>query len=324
MGDGGGSARLRLPEAVPLATALAAHAADRAGVRVLFIKGPIAEQQGLRPMHRSVDVDLLVEPDGAEPLLTQLRRWGWHDRPGYRPLPLSGGHSATLINDSWPCDFDVHYYWPGFAAPVAEVFEALWGRRVRAPIAAREVFVPSRPDALLVLALHALRDAETARTARDYPHLLEAARRQLDADELLDLRHAAVELGATVTAAPFLGDLGFDEAPTGDAHELAVWQMRGRASSGTASWILELRRTPALHRPAVLLRAMFPSPRTLRVLHPETGPGVRGLSAMWWRRLRTGLASLPTARRAMREYRSARPAVRRHGAATDASTPRQD
>lgn len=307
MGDGRGEAvRLRLAEAVPLATALAAHAAERAGVRVLFIKGPIAELQGLRPVHRSVDVDLLVEPGGVGPFVRQLHDWGWHDRPGYRPLPLFGGHSATLIHDSWPCDYDVHYYWPGFAAPVPVVFEALWARRVTVPIAAREVFAPSRPDALLVLALHALRDAETSRSSRDYPHLLEAARRRFDADEVLALRRAAVELGATVTAAPFLRDLGFEEAPSGDAHEVALWHMRGRASSGTTSWILELQQTPPLRRPVVLWQAVFPSPRTMRVLHPETGPGVRGLAAMWWRRIRTGLASLPAARRAMRDYRSSR------------------
>lgn len=324
MGDGGGSVRLRLSEAVPLATALAAHAAERAGVRVLFIKGPIAEQQSLRPVHRSVDVDLIVEPSGAEPLLRQLREWGWHDRPGYRPLPLFGGHSATLINDSWPCDFDVHYYWPGFAAPVRDVFESLWERRVSVPIAAREVFAPSRPDALLVLVLHALRDAGTTRSERDYPHLLEAARTQFDAHELLELRRAAVELGATVTASPFLHDLGFDEAPGGDAHHVAMWHMRGRTSSGTASWILELGQTPLLRRPVVLLRAVFPSPRTMRVLHPETGPGLRGLAVMWWRRVRTGLASWPAARRAMRDYRSSRRVERRTAASADAAGPRQD
>jgi hypothetical protein len=325
MGDGGGdTVRLRLSEAVPLATALAAHAAERAGVRVLFIKGPIAEQQGLRPVHRSVDVDLLVEPNGAEPFIRQLRDWGWHDRPGYRPLPLFGGHSATLIHDSWPCDFDVHYYWPGFAAPVPTVFETLWARRVSVPIAAHEVFAPSRPDGLLVLVLHALRDAETARTARDYPHLLDAVRQQFDADELLALRRAAVELGASVTASPFLRDLGFDEAPSGDAHEVAMWHMRGRASSGTASWILELRQTPPLRRPVVLLHAVFPSPRTMRVLHPETGPGLGGLAVMWWRRVRTGLASWPAARRAMRDVRSSRTTVRRTIARADASSPGQD
>lgn len=325
MVDGTGNAvRLRLAEAVPLATALAAHAADRAGVRVLFIKGPIAELQGLRPVHRSVDVDVLVEPEGATRFVRQLRDWGWHDRPGYRPLPLSGGHSATLIHDSWPCDYDVHYYWPGFAAPVRDVFDSLWARRVTLPIAAREVFAPSRPDALLVLALHALRDAETARSARDYPHLLEAVRRQFDADELNALRRAAVELGATVTAAPFLRDLGIEEAPSGDAHEVALWHMRGRASSGTTSWVLELRQTPPLRRPLVLLQAVFPSPRTMRVLHPETGPGLRGLTVMWWLRLRTGLASLPAARRAMRDYRASRRVARRTGAPADAAGPRQD
>ncbi|WP_448809172.1 nucleotidyltransferase family protein [Agromyces bauzanensis] len=319
MGDGGGTtARLRLSEAVPLATALAAHAAERAGVRILFLKGPIAEQQGLRPLHRSVDVDILVEPGGAEPLVGQLRDWGWHDRPGYRPLPLFGGHSATLIHDSWPCDYDVHYYWPGFAAAIPTVFEALWARRVQLPIAQRAVFAPSRPDALLVLVLHALRDAGTTRSTRDYPHLLEAARR-FDVDELLALRSAAAELGATVTAAPFLADLGVDEAPSGDAREVAIWHMRGRPSSGTMAWFLELRQTPAFRRPAVLLQAVFPSPRTMRVLHPETGPGLLGLTAMWWRRIRTGFVSLPSAWAAMRSYRSNAARENERSSTTDVS-----
>jgi hypothetical protein len=290
--------RLRVADAVPLATALSAHVARRAGVRVLFIKGPVAELQGLRAPHASADVDLLVEPNGIARFIDGLRRLGWHDRPGYRPLPLAGGHATTLIHDDWPCDIDVHFYWPGFGSSADAVFETLWTRRERVPIAGQLIDAPSRTDGMLVLALHALRGDRTPGGTRAYRELVGRAHTALDEQERSMVRDAALELGAAATAAPFLHALGFATPTDVDSEEAVLWRIRSHVSGGTADWLIELRRTPWWRRPKVLFEAVFPSPTRLRMLHPEVGPGARDVVAAWWRRLRNGLAALPEARRA--------------------------
>lgn len=292
------TAQLRLADAVPLATALAARVADRVGARVLFIKGPVASLQGLRPPHASLDVDVLVDPAATERFIHGLRALGWHDRPGYRPLPLSGGHATTLIHDEWPCDYDVHHYWPGFALPADQVFDTLWARRSITTVAGHSVVAPSRVDGLLVLALHALRGARTPNELRAYRELVDTAERSFDASERELLCDAAVELGATDTAAPFLRELGFVPAPSPDSEEAMMWRIRSEFSSGAADWLIELRRAPWYQRPKVLIEAVFPSPRRLRMLHPEAGSGRGALIATWWRRFRAGVAALPEARRA--------------------------
>jgi hypothetical protein len=297
---------LRITEAVPLATALSAHVARRTGARVLFIKGPVAELQGLRAPHASLDVDVLVEPDRADAFIAGLRELGWHDRPGYRPLPLSGGHAMTLIHDEWPCDIDVHYYWPGFAASNAEVFEALWSRRVQVPIAGHPVDAPSRADSMLVLALHALRGDRSSSGTRAFRQLVGRAHTAFDEQERPLVLDAAIELGATATAAPFLTELGFAAPSEVQSEEAVLWRIRSQVSSGTADWLIELRRTPWWRRPKVLVEAIFPSPARLRMLHPEVGPGTTAAVRAWWRRLGKGLAALPEARRATAALRRER------------------
>lgn len=289
---------LRLADAVPLATALSAHVAHRTGVRVLFIKGPVAELQGLRAPHASLDVDLLVEPRGAARFVDQLRSLGWHDRPGYRALPLAGGHATTLIHDDWPCDIDVHYYWPGFAASNVGVFETLWSRRQEVVIAGYPVNAPSRTDGMLVLALHALRGDQTPGGTRAYRQLVARAHTTLDERERALVSSAAVELGATSTAARFLVDLGFAASDSPDSEEAVLWRIRSHASGGTADWLIELRRTVWWRRPRVLFEAVFPPPSRLRVRYPDVGPRAVDVIAAWWRRLLKGIAVLPEAYRA--------------------------
>ena len=77
---------LALDEAVPLAHALVDRVAVDHDVRVLFIKGPAAAGQGLRPARPSVDVDVLVDPSRRSLLAERA------DRPGLgrrEPVPLA-------------------------------------------------------------------------------------------------------------------------------------------------------------------------------------------------------------------------------------------
>src|SRR3954468_14696535 len=163
--SGSGAARssaLALTEAVPLLHGVVDEVARRAGVRVLFIKGPILTQQGLRDAHQSVDVDVLVDPSRLDDVRRGLEELGWAVRvpsTSARVLPL---HSTTYAHPLWPCEIDVHDRFPGFLADLQQTFETLWSFRTTATVAGREVACP-RPVAHAAIAcLHALRDASSA------------------------------------------------------------------------------------------------------------------------------------------------------------------
>ena len=68
---------LDIDEGVPLGYALIARLAGVNGIPVLAIKGPTLERLGLRLPHRSVDVDVLVEPGRLGDLLDALGDVGW-------------------------------------------------------------------------------------------------------------------------------------------------------------------------------------------------------------------------------------------------------
>ena len=166
---------LSTPEAVLLAHALVARLADDAGARVLFIKGPTAVAQGVRPPRPSSDVDVLVEPQSFEAVCAALERCGWELRAPDSSLQHAGDlafeHSAHYIHRQWSTDIDVHYLFPGFLAPPQQVFDALWSRRDSVQIAGVAVPAPDRLGQSLVVALHALRDPQFELSRQDLDHL---------------------------------------------------------------------------------------------------------------------------------------------------------
>src|SRR4051794_16227962 len=147
-----------LTEAVPLAYALVGRKAEDLGVRVLFIKGPIAEAQGLRAPQASVDVDVLVDPVQREKLATALSELGCVDENPHRSPRVLPLHSWTHRHQKWPCELDLHDRFPGFFSDPRSTFEALWDRRRQESVAAHELPVPDPAGHSLVLALHCLRD----------------------------------------------------------------------------------------------------------------------------------------------------------------------
>ena len=156
------SHELALAEAVPLAHALVARAARDHDVRVLFIKGPVAAEQGLRPRRPSVDVDVLVDPMRRGLLAAVLDDLGWVDENPYLSPTVLPQHSLTHRHHSWPCELDLHDRFPGFFADPQAVFEALWARRTTVRVAGQDIPAPDRAGHALVLALHSLRDPHEA------------------------------------------------------------------------------------------------------------------------------------------------------------------
>ena len=289
-------AALTLPESVHLLHAVVDRSARDAGARVLFIKGPVLTQQGLREPHTSVDVDVLAEPATMPRLLDALAGLGW--RVAVEPtsalvLPL---HSTTLRHESWGCELDVHDRFPGFLAEPTDVFEALWDRRTTVEIAHRQVPCPDEVAHGTIAALHWLRDGWTSATQEKLNYLTFALAPHLNGSGRADLVELAQRTGSVEPLRPFLDMLGIDVPATG--HDTTMWRIR-TASTGVKSvgWLVELRQTPLRRLPARLWHALVLTEAEIRGEQPDTPPGAWGLFRARVRRLRYGLRDLPRAAR---------------------------
>lgn len=294
--------RLALSDAVPLAHALVDRVASESGVRLLFIKGPAAVEQGLRAPRGSLDVDALVDPSRRDLLAERLSGLGWVDEHPYTSPTVLEMHSTTHRHQGWPCELDLHDRFPGFFADAQEVFERLWGRRRTVTVAAHEIVCPDPAGQALVLALHALRDPHDPSKAHELASLVERVRGAFSEDSLRDLAELARDLGAADTAAPFLDRVAAPSLGRGstDPTDLRAWLLRTQPRASTAvSWVHELRRLPWRRRPAYLWYAAWLSDVELRLAEPNLAPGRLPLLGARARRLRRGLAALPAAWRAV-------------------------
>ena len=298
------SHELALDEAVPLAHALVARAAHDHDVRVLFIKGPVAAEQALRPARPSVDVDVLVDPMRRGLLAAVLDDLGWIDENPYLSPTVLPQHSLTHRHESWPCELDLHDRFPGFFADPQVVFEALWPRRTTVRVAGQDIPAPDRAGHALVLALHSLRDPHEPSRQIDLHDLEQRLAGDLMSDDLRDLAALARTLGAADTAAPFLRAVGAPPIGLGStsAADLRVWRLRTEPTDTTAvSWVEELRHLPPRAWPRYLWYAAVLSDRELRLAQPNLPDGRTALLRARWHRLRRGVAALPNALRSVGE-----------------------
>jgi hypothetical protein len=309
---------LTTDDAVLLAHALVARLASDSGARVLFIKGPTAVAQGVRPARPSSDVDVLVDPQSFETVCRALEGCGWELRVPDGGLEHAGDiafdHSAHYIHRQWPTDIDVHYLFPGFLAPPEQVFDALWSRRETVTIA--DVGVPS-PDRLgqsLVVALHALRDPEFELSRRDLEHLagmveeLSAA----DPDTVPELADLARRTGSAGSAAAFLQRVGAPVAALDpqERERLVNWQVRQSGLGSSTAWLAELQRAPLRRKGHILRRALVPPPSYLLGWQADQQASRTTLAMLHLQRWVRGVRALPRAasvlarrRRAMRMAR---------------------
>lgn len=294
---------LALSEAVPLAHALVDRVAQERDVRILFIKGPTAVEQGLRAPRASLDVDALVDPERRHMLTERLVELDWVDEHPYTSPTVLPMHSATHRHRAWPCELDLHDRFPGFFADPAEVFERLWERRVTVTVAARELACPDLSGQILVLALHCLRDPHEMGKADELAKLAAVVTDMACEDSLRDLADLAHHLGAADTAAPFLDRVGAPVVGRGstDHADLRSWRLRTQPADVTAvSWIHQLRQLRWYRRPAYLWYAATLSDVELRLADPQLPPGRMHLMRARGRRLLRGVKALPGAWRAVR------------------------
>jgi glycosyltransferase involved in cell wall biosynthesis len=289
---------LALSDAVPLAYALVNRVADNLEIRTLFIKGPIAREQGLRGEHSSVDVDVLIDPSQRPSLAAALADLGWVDENPHRSPRVLELHSWTHRHARWPNELDLHDRFPGFFADPQKVFDILWERRTTALVAGHLVPTPDAAGHALILALHALRDPQYTYHQAALADLVVRVERVVGDEGIDDLATLAHQLGAADTVRPFLACLGAPEIGVGTTSDddMRAWRLRTNPGNHTAvSWVEELRRLPWRSRPGFLLYAAVLSEKELRMADPSLPAGNLAVHLARLRRLRRGLAAVPSA-----------------------------
>ncbi len=265
---------------------LVAHLAREAGVRVVFIKGPALHRQGLRDRENSGDVDAWADPDRIEVLRDQLIEWGWQVWPS-SPSGFSPRHSITLRPDSWGCEIDLHYTFPGVAASDQEAFAVMSESGEPLAFAGTTVMVP-HPDAHAVIsALHSFRPSvgHPAASPREAAGTLQRA----GAGTI----GVAFRLQADAALAPVLAE-AFPEQFAGPVHDLPVdWRWRAQPTL-VRFHLMTLRLLPARERPRMLVRLLWPPSELAFVSDASAGGHSRTAVEARVRRLGRGVrAALP-------------------------------
>lgn len=208
------SAPLSTDVAIPLALAYVQEISHSVGAPVLFFKGVPAQLQQLREPRPSADVDVIVHPNHMPALVVALEQRGWLARrtppDDIRIIP---NHAVTLVHESWPCDLDLQYFFPGIFAPPEQAFEVLWTHRSTLTVAGRPVNAPDSDAHRLLLAVNTMRDLGTPKADRDAAHLARHfTSRPADWERV-------VQLGSRLRALAILREFALEHglpAPTSD------------------------------------------------------------------------------------------------------------
>ncbi len=288
---------LPLPDAVPLAHALASRVAERDGCKALFIKGHVAEAYELRRHRVSSDVDVWLSPDDFECYLDALHSLGWTERQ-LRPAPrILALHSTTMIHESWPCDIDVHRAFPGMLAEPQDAFDHLWRHRSQVEVAGTMIPACDRMGTAVVTALHALRDMHVERNRVEFDYLTKVLRESVGSTDSARLVEIASAVGAAQTLEPLFRALRIEAPdPPSDPvylHRWHDWEWRRKNNNPTSRWLREAVRRPYRNVPARLWRAVILPGDLFRQLYPEVGPRRRDMWAARGRRIGRGLSALP-------------------------------
>lgn len=285
---------LGLGEAISLCTAWSQYQARSRDIRLLVLKGAALTRQGLREPHASSDVDVLIEPGRFREFVDCLLSSGWTEFSDTFASAQFVLHSRTFRREGWPNSIDVHSMWPGFLAPADEVFETLWGRRVSLDFGHQACDVPDRLANVLILALHSLRGtAAQGRHARELQGLLALT---LTPQERADVEWLAQQTGCRGPLREVLPRLGVPvEVADSELRtpEYKEWHRKvAHAQGRTASWLIELRRSPWERKATILRNGIWPTTHDLLAEHPDTPDRV--LATIWARfaRLARGIAQL--------------------------------
>lgn len=265
-----------------------------AGIRALTIKGPCSEAHGLRSARVSADADVLVEPNRFDDALAAMREVGFNPRPTSAVTAVISTHAVATVHRAWPIDIDLHRRFPGMTEDPTVTFDLLWDARAYARLGNSTVPIAGLSHAMLIDALHVLREPHRLPRARaEYDRMVRLAETLLGDLGLGALVIEARRLGALETARPFLVALGQTlppAPPRGSDPNLDDWLERSEGSSGTAGRLWRASRgMPGKARLRLLAGAVFQSERDFRIDHPETPAGGWALARARARRVGSGL-----------------------------------
>jgi hypothetical protein len=301
MGNPEENAELSVAEGVLLGHALVARVAAELGIRAFFIKGPASVLQGLRKPKTSGDVDVFVSPEDLDAMVGSLQEKGWRKRPVDPDSKTFPRHSVTVDHPEWPCCIDVHFRFPGMEAQAADCFETMWANTMPFALAGQDIRVPSKPLAILILALHALRSPDLPPCREELDFLTELTRGEMLASEILELSEST---GSVAAVRPFLGDLlPASSVPVWPEASLE-WRNRLLAQEPGSARIIALVQAPWHEKPLMLLRAVLPGRQVLLSRDIHADMSLRGQllqHADRWARL---CRSLPMIARNLHRYRA--------------------
>jgi len=247
-------------EGVRLAHAVVASVCERAGIRALSIKGPVAEHYEFRRPRLAADADIWVDPAKWTDTCLLLQDRGWHTRVGRQTPSLLPQHSLTLIHNSWPCDIDLHRAFPGFFADENTVFEALWKGHQEIAIGHRTVKIPSRAASAAIAILHSLRTVNSSRLRRERSETERIVRQEFSTDEKREFYEVARAGGALWTMRDFIAsaELGKPEVDVSLSTQANWTLFQNNNDLGTiAAWWANVHSVPMHRRPTHLLHALW-------------------------------------------------------------------
>lgn len=303
MADRSGVVPLPTTAALELAHALVARLLEEESLDALVVKGIANVHHGLRSAG-GTDVDLLIRPTHGPRLVAALAARGWVVRPiaegQSRLMPY---HAISMIHPTWPCDIDIHAYFPGCFADPEVTFEALHARRESTVVADVVVPITDKVSSLLILLLNGLRSGRSGpRSGTASAHLALA-----DSGTRASLLDLAATTRSVSLIAPLVGDAPVMPANDLTEDELTRWRLWSEEPDiGVRAALYELRWATWPERARLLSRMLWKSPRDLLVDRPDLPRplvGLRGNVGRW----RRGLPSLSDGLRSV--LRTARPSA---------------
>jgi hypothetical protein len=172
-------------------------------------------------------------------------------------------------------------------ALAADCFGTMWANTEQLALAGHDIRAPSKPLAILILALHALRSPDLPPCREELDFLTALTREEALASEILELSEST---GSLAAMRPFLGDLlPTSSVPVWPEASLE-WRNRLLAQEPGSARIIALVQSPWHEKPQMLWRAVFPGRQVLlsRDVHADMSP--QGLAsqhaARWGRFLR--------------------------------------
>ncbi|MDN4641967.1 nucleotidyltransferase family protein [Agreia sp. PsM10] len=294
----GSPVELGMREAVTLAHVLTSSVARQNDIRLLSIKGPTLAAHGLRDDRYYADADVFVDPSRLNDFVALLNARGWVERFERPTARILADHSVTLVHPLWPCDIDVHWYFPGYFAAPQDVFDMLWSRRMSMPLAGASIVMPDLTASASIAALHYLRHPHSSRHQEEMAELTRRLIALGDQRILDDLLRLAERGGAPDAQADFLMSLGLSVPDLSfDPVHRAQWfaYVETHDDGSTGAWLLELGGVGWRAKLPELWRALFPSSAELRAAHGGVEMSLGERTRTRLSRIRKGVRAAPHA-----------------------------